>query len=110
MKHLSKIGVVVILVLFICLQYSLSHAKKYDCRSIGFDAGLEGAEEFMVQRVAEEHYRDSQDCIMDGYKEGVNYTNAERAYKNKDYSKALKLFLINAQKGYMAAQEKVGEL
>jgi len=107
---MSNIGVVCILALFICLQCSLSHAKSYDCRSIGFDAGLEGVEEFLLQRVAEEHYRDSQDCIMDGYKEGINYTNAQKAYKNKNYSKALKLFLINAQKGYMPAQVKVGEL
>jgi len=110
MKHSLKIGVVLILALFICLHYSLSLAKNYDCKSIGFDAGLKGVEEFMIQNVAEEHYRESQDCIMEGYKEGINYANAEKAYKNKDYSKALKLFLVNAQKGYMAAQAKVGEL
>ena len=98
------------LALFICLQNSLSHAKGYDCRSIGFDAGLKGVEEFMIQRVAEEHYRESQDCVIDGYKEGINFANAEKAYKNKDYSKALKLFLINAQKGYMPAQARAGEL
>ena len=51
-----------------------------------------------------------EDCIMDGYKQGINYVNAEKAYKNKDYSKALKLYLINAEKGYMAAQAKAGEL
>jgi hypothetical protein len=110
MKYSSKIGVVFIFALSICLQYSLSHAKKYDCRSIGFDAGLEGVEEFMLQRVAEEHYRDSQDCIMEGYEDGINYTKAEKAYKKKDYGKALKLFLINAQKGYMPAQVRAGEL
>jgi len=110
MKHALKINVVFIFALFICLQYSLSHAKKYDCKSIGFDAGLEGVEEFMIQRVADEHYRESQDCIMDGYKQGINYVKAEKAYKNKDYTKALKLYLINAEKGYMAAQAKAGEL
>jgi predicted Zn-dependent protease len=110
MKHSSKIGVVFIFALSVCLQYSLSHAKGYDCRSIGFDAGLKGVEEYMLQRVAEEHYGDSQDCIIDAYKEGINYTNAEKAYKKKDYVKALKLFLVNAQKGYEAAQVRAGEL
>jgi tetratricopeptide (TPR) repeat protein len=110
MKLSLKIVVVFILALFICLQYSRSHANNYDCESIGFKAGLKGVEEFMIQRVADEHYRESQDCIMDGYKEGINFANAEKAYKNKDYSKALKLFLLNAQKGYVAAQVRAGEL
>jgi len=110
MKHSSKIGVVFIFALFICLQYSLSHAKNLDCKSIGFDAGLKGVEEYMLQNIAQEHYGESQDCIMEAYKQGINYANAEKAYRNKDYSKALKLYLINAQKGYMAAQVRAGEL
>jgi tetratricopeptide (TPR) repeat protein len=110
MKDLIKIGVVLILALFICLHHSLSLARNNDCKSIGFDAGLKGVDSFMLEKVADDHYGESRDCIMEGYKQGINYADAERAYKNKDYSKALKLFLINAQKGHLAAQAKAGEL
>jgi predicted Zn-dependent protease len=110
MKYSLKIGVVLILALFICLHHSLILAKNYDCKSIGFDAGLKGVDSFMLEKVTDDHYGESRDCIMEGYEQGMNYADAQKAYGNKNYSKALKLFLVNAQKGYAAAQVKAGEL
>jgi tetratricopeptide (TPR) repeat protein len=89
-------------------------STELDCRTFGYALGLKGIGEHKVYSLAQHHYarfhERFRDCVIEGYKDSKEYTDAEKAYQEKDYGTAFNLFLKNAQRGYMLSQLRTADL